>query len=203
MISPDIYSTAVELSSARRATLNQQRRKAAAHRLQQCTGLSLGTLSCMPNTAMTCMGGFILYLFFYCLLHKWRKHKGAHPTASRYAAKGATKYCRVQGKIHKIWKKQRHKLEKALFQFELWCIIILFLICLKLSRTLMRCKYKLIQPAFDRIKLIYLKVALFIYSIVPFLRVSAIVIFLKLFLSGDVELNPGPEGKFVIIYACT
>ena len=47
-------------------------------------------------------------------------------------------------------------------------------------------------------KLIYMKVAFFICSHLPCLRMSAIVIFQHLLLSGDVELNPGPkEGSSV------
>jgi hypothetical protein len=37
--------------------------------------------------------------------------------------------------------------------------------------------------------------ALFIYRFAPFMRVSAVVIFLHLFMSGDVELHPGPQGE--------
>jgi hypothetical protein len=42
----------------------------------------------------------------------------------------------------------------------------------------------------------YIKAALFIYRFAPFMRVSAVVIFLHLFMSGDVELHPGPQGEY-------
>ena len=43
----------------------------------------------------------------------------------------------------------------------------------------------------------YIKAALFIYRYAPFMRVSAVVIFLHLFMSGDVELHPGPQGELL------
>ena len=42
---------------------------------------------------------------------------------------------------------------------------------------------------------------LFIYQYFPFMRVSAVVIFLLLFMSEDVELNPGPRGE-LLYYLC-
>ena len=42
---------------------------------------------------------------------------------------------------------------------------------------------------------------LFIYRYSPFMRVSAVVIFLHLFMSGDVELHPGPQGE-LLYYFC-
>ena len=86
---------------------------------------------------------------------------------------------------------------KILIKLELWCIVNLAISCMQLLRAVTQYKYNLFQPAFDHIKLAYFKVALSIYG-VPSLRVSAVVIILKLYLSGDVERNPGPEGKFVV-----
>ena len=45
----------------------------------------------------------------------------------------------------------------------------------------------------DRGKLRYMKVTFSIYRRLPSLGVSAAVIFLGLFMSGDIELNPGPK----------
>lgn len=204
LVSADIYCTAVELFPARRATLNHRKSKAAAYKLQQYSGLSWGTpeaITCMPSTAVTCMGGLVLFLFLQHLLCKWKKVKGAHPIASCYAAKGASVYHKFTGKAHKIWRRQKRRVVKKLILFCLMCVIVECLIGLKLTRAWRKCKKKLIQPLFDRCRSIYFKVAIFFYgnSCFPVLKVSAVVIFLKLFMSGNVELNPGPEGKFSIV----
>ena len=194
-VSTDIYLAAVELSPAHRANLNLQRRKVAAQRLSQCSGLNWSTpevLCCVPDTAMTCVGGFILFLFIQCLLHKWRRHKGAHPTASRYASHSATVYYKIAGRVHKVWRRKKHAIETRISCLKLWYIVLYYLVW-------MRYKKKIIHLAihhFERGKLVYMKVTVSIYHHLPFLRVSAMVIFLWLLMSGDVELNPGPiEGE--------
>ena len=205
-INVDIYQAAVELSPARRATLNLRRRMVAAQRLQRHSGLSWGTsenLTCVPDTAMTCIGGFLLLLFIQCLLHNWRRHKGAHPTASRYTSRGAAVYGKVAKRLHKVWKRQKHGLEKGILCFKLWCIVLYYLAYGKTFRVWTKCKKKLTQPVmrcFDRGKLVYMKVTISIHHQLQFLRVSAVVIFLWLFMSGDVELNPGPkDGEYMYI----
>ena len=66
----------------------------------------------------------------------------------------------------------------------------------KLYRARIRFKKK-IAPLVDRVKLVYVTVTFTIYCHLPPLRVSAVVIFLGLFMSGNVELNPGPkEGEY-------
>ena len=194
-INVDIYQAAVELSPARRATLNLRRRMVAAHRLQRHSGLSWGTpetLSCVSDTAMTCIGGFLLFLFVQCLFHKWRRHKGAHPAASCHTPWGAGK---VISRVHKIW----NTLETGVFCFKLWYIVLYSLIYGKLFRAWTKCKMKLTQPVlhyFDHGRLVHMKVTISIYYCLPSLGVSAVVTFLWLLMSGDVELNPGPkEGK--------
>ena len=191
-----ICQAAVELSPAHNAMLALRLKKMAAQRLlQQHSGPNWCTseiLSYILDPAVTCMGGFLLFLFFQCLLHKWRRHKGAHPAASCHTPWGAGK---VISRVHKIW----NTLETGVFCFKLWYIVLYSLIYGKLFRAWTKCKMKLTQPVlhyFDHGRLVHMKVTISIYYCLPSLGVSAVVTFLWLLMSGDVELNPGPkEGK--------
>ena len=199
-VSADICQAAVDQSPAHKATLSQRRRKVAEKRLHECTGLSWGTsetLSCVYTSdhAVMCMGGFLLFLFFHCLRHKWRRHKSAYPTASCYASRASAKYNKVASKVHKIWRRQKCALDKQVFRLKLWCIVLCYLTSGKLYRARTWFKKKLAQIV-DHFKSVYVNVAFSIYRHLPPMRVSAVVIFLGLLMSGDIEANPGPkEGK--------
>ena len=193
-VNADICQAVVELSPAHRANLNQRRRRVAAQKLRQCSGLSWGTSETLnyhvTDTAMTCMGACLLFLFFQSLLHKRRRHEGTHQAAPRYVSHSAATYHKIAGRANEVWRRQEHTLETQVSCFKLWYIVLYYL-------AWMRYEKKLVQLAihqFDRGKLVYMKVAFSIYHHLPFLRVSAVVIFLWLFMSGDVELNPGPKG---------
>ena len=190
-VNTDICQAAVELSPAHRANFNQRRRRVAAQRLRQCSGLSWGTSETLnyhvTDTAMTCMGAFILFLFFQSLFHKRRRHESTHQPASRYVSHSAATHYKIAGRANE---RQEHALETQISCFKLWCIVLYYLVW-------RRCKKELIHVAiyhFDHCKLVYIMVAFSTYHHLPFLRVSAVVIFLWLFVSGDVELNPGPKG---------
>jgi hypothetical protein len=65
----------------------------------------------------------------------------------------------------------------------------------KLYRAKKRLK-KLLIPVIHRIQSAYMIATFSVYRHLPPLKVSAAVVFLGLFMSGDIELNPGPkEGK--------
>ena len=195
----DVCQVAVDSSPAHRATLYHRQRKVAEKRLRESSGLSWSTpetLSCVSDRAVTCTGGFILFLFLHYLLRKWRRHKGAYPTASRYASRASAVYNKVAGKIHKIWRRHKRAFDKKVIRIKLWCLVYYYLIYGKLYRARTRFKKKL-TPVVHRIESAYMKAACCIYHHVPTLRVSAVVIFLWLFMSGNVELNPGPkEGEY-------
>ena len=193
-VSADIYEAAVAAYPADRATLNHRRRKVAEHRLQQSHGLCWGTaesLSCVPdNTGIPeCMGVALLLLYLQFLLLKWRKHKGTHPTASRYASHCAAVYGRISARVHRVYRRKKRALLRKAFHLRLWCLVYYWLAYGKLMRTIMTCKRKLVRTI-DRG---YMKVTFSIYRRLPSLGVSAAVIFLGLFMSGDIELNPGPK----------
>ena len=141
-------------------------------------------------------GGLLLFLFVQCLLHKWRKHKGSHLVASRYASLGTATYRKVAGKVHRVYKRQKNSLKKKVSQCKLLCMVAWF-----------RCKHKLVKPLIyyiDQGEYTYHQLTQSVYQHVPFLRVSPVVIFLHLFCSGDVELNPGPKhGKVNCSSECT
>ena len=65
----------------------------------------------------------------------------------------------------------------------------------KVARVWTKCKDKGAYY-FECMKIAYIRAVLFIYRFSSFMRVSAVVIFLHLFMSGDVELNPGPQGRY-------
>ena len=80
--------------------------------------------------------------------------------------------------------------------------MLYYLILGKLYRARTRFKKK-VAPLVHRIKSAYMKVTFSIYRHLPPLRVSAMVIFLGLFMSGDIELNPGPkEGMLHCVASC-
>ena len=198
----DVYQAVVASSPANRATLNHQRRKVAEHRLQQHHGLSWGTsetLSCVPDKAMVCMGGFLLFLYFQCLLCKWRKQKGCHPKAARYASRCSAVCYKIGRRVTKASRRWKFALDRKMFHIKLWLIVLYYLLAGKIYRTKVRWKTK-VSLILTRSLLVYMKVTFRVYHHLPSLRVSAWVIFLWLFMSGDVELNPGPkEGESVLI----
>ena len=83
-------------------------------------------------------------------------------------------------------------LTKKVSRIKLWCLVYYYLIYGKLYRARTRFKKKL-TPLVHRIESAYMKVACSINRHIPTLRVSAVVIFLWLFMSGNVELNPGSK----------
>ena len=200
-ISADVYEAAVAACPADRATLNHRRRKVAEHRLQQSHGLCWGaaeSLNCVPdNTGIPeCMGVALVLLYLQFLLLKWRKRKGTHPTASRYASHCAAVYSRIYSRVHRVYRRKKRTLSRKVFRIRLWCLVYYWLAYGKLMRTKIKYKRKLVK-VIDRGKLRYMKVIFSIYRRLPSLGVSAAVIFLGLFMSGDIELNPGPkEGEF-------
>ena len=199
-VDADIYKAVVEASPAQRATLNHRKRKVAEHRLEQHRGLSWGTpesLTYVPDKAVTCMGGILLFLLFQFLLHKWRKQKGSYPTASRYASRCSAAYVKFVKRVHTVYRRKKRAIDRRVFRMKLWCIVLYYLLYGKLHRQKVKCKKKLI-PIVEHVKFLYMKATFSIYHRLPSLRVSAAVLFLWLFMSGDVELNPGPkEGEDV------
>ena len=202
-ISVEIRQAAIQLSPGRRPTLNKRKRQLAAERLSRytnlywCTGETLGNV---PDKAVSCVGGILLFLVFQFLFLKWRKYKGAHPVASLYASHGAATYGRVAGRVHKFYDKRKRLLVKKYFRFKLWCIVYYYLAYGKAKRTWSKCKNKVVTLAtkcVNGFKSMYLNMAVCVYHYAPTLKVSGMVILMYLILSGDVEPNPGPKnGKF-------
>ena len=196
-VPPNIFSAAVELAPAHRATLNQRRQKAAIHKLQKCSGLNWvtpETFSCVFNTAVTCLGVILLLFLCRCLLHRWRRYKGTHPVASHCVSRCVAPYCRVAHKVDKVWKRQKRRMERWLFHLWLLYVIFHYLVHWKMARAWTKSKDRGVYY-FERVKIAYIRAALFIYWFSSSMRVSAMVIFLHLFMSGDVELHPGPQGE--------
>ena len=191
-IPPDIFSAAVELVPAHRSTLNQRKQKAAIHKLQNCSWVTQETFSCASNTAVACVGVILLVLFSQCFLHRWRKYKGTHPATSCCISLCVSPYHRVTHRIDKVWKQQKRRIKKWFFHFCLLYIILCHLMHRKVAKVWIKCKDKG-EYYFECMKTSYIRAVLFISS---FVRVSAVVIFLHLVMSGDVELNPGPQGEF-------
>ena len=201
-VSADICQVAAQQIPAHRATLYHRRRKVAEKRLHKRSGFNswstAETLSCVYswNHAVMCMGGYLFFLlFFHCLLRKWRRHKDAYPNASRYASRASAVYLKISRKVFKIWRRNKRALDRKLFHLKVWCLVLYYMMYGKLYRARVRFKKKLV-PLVQYVKSAYMKMTFSIYCHLPPLRVSAMVIFLGLFMSGNVELNPGPkEGK--------
>ena len=194
-IPPDIFSAAVELAPAHRVTLNQQRQKAAIHKLRKYSWITSENFNCVSDTTSTVVGTILLILFCRCLLHRWGRYKGTHPVASLRVSRCLAPCRRVAHRINKIWERRKHRMKRRLFRLWLLYIVFHFLVRRKVARVWTKCKDRGAYY-FERMKIAYIKAALFIYRFSPFMRVSAVVIFLHLFMSGDVELNPGPQGEY-------
>ena len=198
-VGADVYLAAVEAYPAHRATLNHRKRKVAEHRLQQHYGLDWGTLetlSGVPDKAVPCMGVVLLLLFLKLLLLRWRKKKFAHPTASHYAARCSAAYNKVAERVYKVYSRRKRVLDREVFRFKLWCLVRYYMLYGKLYRASRRCKKKAMQIV-NHFKRMFVKVTFLVYQSMPPRRSSATVIFLGLFMSGNVELNPGPkEGEY-------
>ena len=205
-VGADVYLAAVEASPAHRATLNYRKRKVAEHRLQQHYGLNWGTsetLSGVPDKAIPCMGVVLLLLFLKLLLLRWRKKKFAHPTASHYAARCSAAYKKVARRVYKVYSRRKRALDRRVFRFKLWCLVWYFMLYGKLYRASRKCKKKAMQIV-NRCQLTSIKMTFSIYKQMPPRSTSAAVMFLGLFMSGNVELNPGPkEGKILYNYICS
>ena len=197
-VGADVYLAAVEASPAHRATLNHRRRKVAEHRLQQHCGLDWGTsetLSGVPDKAVPCMGVVLLLLFLKFLLLRWRKKKFAHQTASRYAARCSAAYNKVACRAYKVYSRRKRALDRKVLRFKLWCLVRYYMLYGQLYRASRKCKKKALQIV-NRCKLMFITLTFSVYQHLPPRRTSAAVVFLGLFMSGNVELNPGPkEGK--------
>ena len=207
-IKADVCQVAVQQVPAHKATLYHRRRKVAEKRLHECKGYSWGTaetLSCMYTSSYTmtstCMGGVLLCLFFHCLFCKWRRHKGAHPNASHYASRASAVYFKISGKVCKIWRRNKRALDRKIFRLKIWCLVRYYLLYGKLYRAKKRLK-KWLTPLVYRIKSAYMNMMFSIYRCLPPLRVSAVVIFLGLFMSGNIELNPGPREGKQLLHTC-
>ena len=210
-VSLDIREAAIRLSPARRPTLNMRKRELAAERfnvLSQCSNFSWcsrETLSNVHDKGVTCVGGVLLFLVLQCLFLRWRKYKRAHPVILRYSSHATAAYNKVAGRVWKFYKKRKCSFKQKCFRAMLWCIVYYYLVCGKAQRTWYKCKYKVMKlatPIIDRGKHnVYLNMTIRLCHYVPILEVSAVVIFMYLFLSGDIELNPGPKyGKLYIYY---
>ena len=203
-VSLEMREAAVRLSPARRPTLNMRKRELAADRfnvLSQCSNFSWctgETLNNVPDKGVTCVGGVLLFLFLQFLFFKWRKYKRARPVVSRYVSHATAAYSKVTGRVRKFYKKRKRSLEKKYFRAKLWCLVYYYLVSGKARRTWYKCKHKVMTPLFDRGKHLYLNMAICLHDYAPTMKVSAVVIFMYLFLSGDIELNPGPKyGKLL------
>ena len=192
-IPPDIFSVAVELAPAHRATLNQRKQKAAIHKLQKSSWITPETFGCSSNTTVAFVGVILLIFLCRCFLHRWRRYKGIHPVASCCVSRCVAPYCRVAHRIKKVSKRQKRRMKQWFFLLWLLYIILCYLVHQKVARLWTKCKDRGAYY-FERMKIAYIRAALFIYHFSSLLRVSAVVIFLHLFMSGDVELNPGPQG---------
>ena len=191
----DVRQAAIKLSPARRPTLNLRKREVAIERLSQCSNLSWctgETLSSVPHAAGSCVGALLLVLFLRCLCLKWRKYKGTHPVASRYASRGAAAYSRVASRVGKVYRKKKHSLEKKYLRVKLWCVVCYYLVYGKAIRAWVKCRHK-VSSFINQLKTTYLEMAVHVYHYAPIIKVSALVILLYLLLSGDIELNPGPK----------
>ena len=193
-IPPDIFSAAVEFAPAHRATLNQRRQKAAIHKLQKYSWITSENFNCVSDTTITVVGTILLIIFCRCLLHRRGRYKGTHPVASLRVSQCLSPCRRVAHRMDKIWKRLKHRMKRWLFLLWVLYIVFHFLVRRKVSRIWTKCKDRG-AFYFERMKIAYIKAALFIYCVSSFIRVSAVVIFLHLFMSGDVELNPGPQGE--------
>ena len=140
----DMFQAAIKCSPARRPTLNQRKMKLAAQRLSHYNNLGWCTEEILSHnvlsTAVSCMGGLLLFLFIYFLLHKWRKYKGAHPVASRVAVRGAAVYRRVEGRVGRVYSKKKCFVTKKVTWFKPWCLVYYYLAYGKTMKDWFRCK---------------------------------------------------------------
>ena len=192
-IPPDIFSMAVELSPAHKATLNQRRQTAAIYKLRKYSWHTQETFSCASSATVTFVGVILLLLFRRCFFRQWRRYKSTHPVASRCVSRCVARNYRVAQWVCKVWKRQKCRVMKWLFHLWLLCVILRYLMHRKVARVWTKCKNRG-ACYFECTKFAYVRATLYIYRCTSFMRVSVIVIFLHLLTSGDVELNPGPQG---------
>lgn len=197
-VAVDIYLAAVRCSPARRPTLNQRKKKLIVQRLSHYNNLSWCTEEVLshtvPSAAVSCMGGLLLFLFIHFLLYEWRKYKGAHPVASRFAARGAAAYHRVGGRVGRFYARKKRLVTKTATRIKLWCLVYYYLAYGKTIKAWFGCKLKFLRPLrrhVNRAICMYCHICQAIYRYAP---TSAAVILMHLLLSGDVEQNPGPNG---------
>ena len=202
-IHPGVFRAAVEVVPARRATLNQRKQNAAIHKLQKCSGLhwiTPETFSCLSDNTVYLSGALLLIFFCQFLFGRWIRIKGNNPVACHHISRCMAPCRRVAYRIDKVLKRQNRRMRRWLFRLWLLYVILRFLVCRKVAKVWKKCKNRGAYY-FEHIRNAYIKVALFIYRYSPFMHVSAVVIFLHLFMSGDVELDPGPQGE-LLYYFC-
>ena len=120
-IHPNVFTAAIEVIPACRATLNQRKQNAAIHKLQKCSRLhwiTLETFSCLPDNAVSLSGMLLLIFFCQCLLGRWRRIKGNHPVACYRISQCMAPCRRVAHRIDKVLKQQNRRMRRRFFH--LW-----------------------------------------------------------------------------------
>ena len=136
----DICQADIQCSPAL-TTVDQRKRELAAERSSHYNHLGWCTEEVLnhniPSITVSCVRGLLPFLFVYFLLHKWRKYKGAHPIASRVAARGAATYHRIAGRVGRFYAKKKRFIMKKVTHFILWCIVYYYVAYGKTERACM------------------------------------------------------------------
>ena len=176
MYNLDVCHAAVEHTLAPKTTMDMRKKKLAHQRLQQCYRPGWVRLGCMSDPFIACIVVALIVIYTRNSKQKW------NPCAHHSSYSVATDH-KIQDEMSR---KSKHRLDrKPVYTIAPYCIVYY-----NIEKNFMSCNHTVLKPLkhcshTGRNVYTYLQTDVFTL-------VSAGVIAMKLLLSGDIELNPGP-----------
>ena len=176
MYNLDVCHAAVERTLAPKTTMDMRKKKLVHQRLQQCYRPVWVRLGCMADPFIA---GIVVVLV---MIYTWNSKQKWNPCAHHSSYSVATHY-KIQDEMSR---KSNHRVDrKTVYSIALYCLVYD-----NIEKNFISCNHTVLKPV-KHCSHMGRKVYMYLQTDV-FTLVSAGVIAMKLLLSGDIELNPGP-----------
>ena len=171
----DVCHAAVERTLAPK-TMDMRKKKLAHQRLQQCYRPGWVRLGCMADPFIACIVVVLIMIYTWNSKQKWNQcaHHSSYSVATDH---------KIQDEMSR---KSKHRLDrKPVYTIALYCLVYY-----NIEKNFISCNHTVLKPV-KHCSHTGRKVYMYLQTDV-FTLASAGVIAMKLLLSGDIELNPGP-----------
>ena len=176
MYNLDVCHAAVERTLAPKTTMDMRKKKLAHQRLQPCYRPGWVRLGCMAHPFIACIVVVLIMIYTWNSKQKWNPcgHHSSYSVATDH---------KIQDEMRR---KSNHRLDrKPVYTIALYCLVYY-----NIEKNFISCNHTVLKPV-KHCSHTGRKVYMYLQTDV-FTLVSAGVIAMKLLLSGDIELNPGP-----------